>query len=94
MLIHITAHKAGNTGTGFQGSRHFRTTQIQITVFQALFFGVGLVEIQRQRLCAVDDFQAMCEHFDFAGCHVFIDLAFRTGTHHTGHTNTEFITQL
>ena len=49
MVVHKAAHKAGNFRAGFQTLRHFRTTQVEVAVFQTRFFGVDVIGVQRQR---------------------------------------------
>ena len=49
MVIHKAAHKAGDFRAGFQTLRHFRTTQVEVAVFQTRFFGVDVIGVQRQR---------------------------------------------
>ena len=93
MVIHKTTHEAGNFGAGFQALSHFRTTQVQIAIFQARFFGIDLVGIQRQRLRAVDNGQFGGKHFHFASRHIAVDVFFVTSTHGAGHHDAELITQ-
>ena len=80
-------------------ARVFRRSAISgrrrsVAVFQARFFAVDLVGVQRQRLGAVDDFQRVGEHFHFAGGHIFIDLAVRTRTHGADDLDAELIAQV
>ena len=93
MVIHKATHKAGDFCAGFQAGCHFRTTQVEVTVFQASFFGIDLVGVQGERLSAVDDVQAGREHFHFAGRHVAVYISFVARTHQTGDLNAKLITQ-
>ena len=93
MVVHKTADEAGNLRTGFQALRHFRTTQVQVAVFQTRFFGVDVVGVQRQRFGAVDNGQVGCQHFDGAGGHIAIHVFFVTRTHGAGDLDAELITQ-
>ena len=94
MAVHEAAHEAGDFGAGLQTLGHFRAAQIQVAVFQARFFAVDLIGVQRQRLGAVDDLQRVGEHFHFAGSHIFIDLAVRTRTHGADDLDAELIAQV
>ena len=93
VVVHKTAHQAGNFCTGFQALSHFRATQIKIAVFQTRFFGVDVVRVKRQNVCAVDDGQRGRQHFDFAGRHIAVDIFFVTRTHGARYLNAELITQ-
>ncbi len=93
MIVHEAAHEAGDFGAGFQALSHFRTTQVKIAVFQARFFGVDVVGVQRQRFRAVDDGQVRRQHFDFAGGHLAVNVALFTRAHGAGDLDAELITQ-
>ncbi len=55
VVIHKTAHQAGDFSAGFQALSHFRATQVEVAVFQTRFFGVDVVRVKRQNICAIDD---------------------------------------
>ena len=93
VVIHKAAHQAGDFRTGLQALRHFRTTQVQVAIFQTRFFGIDVVRVQRQRFSAVDNRQIRCQHFDGAGGHIAIDVFFVTRAHGTGDLDAELITQ-
>ena len=92
-VIHKAADKAGDFCAGFQTRYHLRATQIQIAVFQARFFAVGLIRVQRQGLRAVDDGQRLGKHFDFASRHVAVFVLLIACAHGTGDLDAEFVTQ-
>ena len=93
VVIHKTAHQAGDFSAGFQALSHFRTTQVEVAVFQTRFFGVDVVRVKRQNVCAVDDGQRGGQHFDFAGRHIAVDIFFVTRTYGARDLNAELITQ-
>ena len=93
VVIHKTAHQAGDFSAGFQALSHFRTTQVEVAVFQTRFFGVDVVRVKRQNICAVDDSQRGRQHFDFAGRHIAVNIFFVTRTYGARDLNAELITQ-
>ena len=93
VVIHKTAHQASDFSARFQALSHFRTTQVEVAVFQTRFFGVDVVRVKRQNVCAVDDGQRRRQHFDFAGRHIAVDIFFVTRTHGARYLNAELITQ-
>ena len=94
VVIHETAHQAGDFRTGFQALGHLRTTQIQVAVFQTRFFRVDVVGVQRQRFSTVNDNQIGRQYFNGTRRHVCVDVFLVTRTHGTGDLNAELITQL
>ena len=93
VVIHKTAHQAGDFSAGFQALSHFRATQVEVAVFQTRFFGVDVVRVKRQNICTVDDSQRGRQYFDFASRHIAVNIFFVTRTYGARDLNAELITQ-
>ena len=93
MVIHKTAHQAGDFSACFQALSHFRATQVEVAVFQTRFFGVDVVRVKRQNICTVDDSQRGRQYFDFASRHIAVNIFFVTRTYGARDLNAELITQ-
>src|SRR5581483_1118751 len=98
LLVHELPRGDGNFGAQFQIARHFGTTQIEVAILQTRFFGnfrggFGVVNLERQRLGHVQDFERLRHDFDFAGGNFGIVRAGRTLTDFAGDADDTFAAQ-
>ena len=75
MLVQIVAHQLSNLMTQNQIALHFRTTQVQITEFQAqVFIGIDVIfNIERRSFSLVQYFDFASQYFDGTGSNIFVD---------------------
>ena len=72
---------------------HLRAAQIKIAVLQAqhLIHLDAILNVERRRLCLVEDAQLLYHHLDHAGSHVRIYGFLRTGTHAAADSHHELV---
>ena len=96
IIIKIVTHQLSNFVTQNQIALHFRTAQVQITVFQTqVFIGVNAVfNVERRSFSTVQHFDIMCQYFDGTGRNVFVDGVLITQTYITNYLDNIFVTDV
>ncbi|CDH44149.1 hypothetical protein BN874_1520017 [Candidatus Contendobacter odensis Run_B_J11] len=93
VLFQELAQGADHPGAQPQPFLHYRSAQIQIAVAQPHFLGgVVIVQLERQRLGTVEDFDLAGQHFHRAGGKIEILGAFGATAHPPDHPQHKFIT--
>ena len=72
---------------------HHLATQVEVAILQAHFLAHRLVELERQRLGAIEQLQLAREHFDLAGAQVRVRRARRPRPHEPAHPDHELTAQ-
>ncbi len=72
LFIHETTRRDGDLGTRAEVARHFRATQVEISILQAQLFidlvrDFGIVHGERQDFCHVQNLKRLRHQLDFAG---------------------------
>ena len=93
-VVEIAAHGARDLVAQAQALRHVLAAQIDVAVLESDLFAHVLVELERQRLGAVERRQLARQQLDFARGQVRIGRAGRPFAHQSAHLDHEFIAQL
>ena len=96
VLVKVVAHELSYFMTQNQVILHFRTTQVQITIFQTqVFVSVNTVfDIERRSFCTVQHFDIMCQHFNSTSRDIFVDGFFITQTNITNYLDNILVTDV
>ena len=96
IIIEVVTHQLSNLVTQNQIALHFRTAQVQITVFQTqVFISVNAVfDVERRSFSTVQHFDIMCQYFDSTGRNVFVDGVLITQTYITNYLDNIFVTDV
>ena len=92
-VVEVAAQCTGRRVAHPQALRHHVAPQVDIAVAQPHFFGDLLVELERQRLRAVQDLELAREDFDAARGEIRIDSAGRALAHEPRHAHHELVAQ-
>jgi len=82
-VIQIMPHRASDAMTQQQALAHLFATQIDVAKPQAHFFTDGFIQLKRQRLRAIQDFQFLTQQLDLTGFEVDVGRAGRPRPHQT-----------
>ena len=91
--IQVIAHQFGYFMTENDVTLHFRTTEIQVTIFQAqVFIGVDVVlNVERRSFSSIQYFDFFCHYFDSTGSNVSVNSCFVAESHFTGNFDYVFV---
>ena len=94
--IQIVTHQFGYFMTENDVTLHFRTTEIQVTIFQAqVFVGIDTVcNVERRGFSSVQYFDFFCHNFDFTGSDVSVYSSSVTHSNFTSYFNYIFTTDV
>ena len=90
-VVEVMAHRTRDPMPQQQALAHLFAAQVEVAIAQPHLFADVLIELKRQRLGAVEDFELLAQHLDLARLQVGVRRARRPHPHHPGDLEHELV---